>query len=369
MRVRSIVSLLAVPALGLGLVGLAIVASATGHAMAAGSGAPGRFAARQLISLGLAGLLGVMTARLGTRRVLGAAPALFVLALVATSAVFLPGVGVRAAGASRWLRLGPLTCNPAPLLIGAAGLLVAASPAGGGRRPAIHTWLAVALTVVAVLVLVAEPDFSSAAIALAVAVAALAGSGVAGRRLVPAAALMLVLLAVGASRFGYVGDRVHGFMAPERDRHGKGFEVLQLARTNASLSARGVGVGRGMARRHLYAPASDYVYAVVGEELGWTGALGVIAAWIAIGAGATFAVRATRSDPGARAVALAAATALAAPTALHVAVCRGWVPIIGVSMPFLSYDPALTIVAGGQLGLLVACALGGPPAQTAGVQA
>ena len=51
-----------------------------------------------------------------------------------------------------------------------------------------------------------------------------------------------------------------------------------------------------------------------------------------------------------------------APAALHVAVCRGWIPIIGVSMPLLSYDPALTVVSGAELGLLAAVALGGPAA-------
>jgi cell division protein FtsW (lipid II flippase) len=43
---------------------------------------------------------------------------------------------------------------------------------------------------------------------------------------------------------------------------------------------------------------------------------------------------------------------------LHVAVCRGWLPIIGVTMPLLSYDPTLTVASGGSLGLLVAIALG-----------
>jgi hypothetical protein len=47
-------------------------------------------------------------------------------------------------------------------------------------------------------------------------------------------------------------------------------------------------------------------------------------------------------------------------------VCRGWVPIIGVTMPLLSYDPALTVVSGGQIGLLVAIGMG--PKQPEGEQ-
>ena len=55
--------------------------------------------------------------------------------------------------------------------------------------------------------------------------------------------------------------------------------------------------------------------------------------------------------------AAACAAALLAPAALHIAVCRGWMPIIGVTMPFLSYDPALTVASGGEIGVLVAIAL------------
>jgi cell division protein FtsW len=350
--------LLALPALALGALGAAVVATAPGHLASAGAGAPAHFAARQIVGLVLAALAGLGAARLGIRQALRAAPALFVVALALTAAVFLPGIGVKAAGASRWLRLGPLSGNPAPLLIGAVGLLIAAWRCGRSPGPFARGSLTLGLTLAAVLVLVAEPDFSAAAVALAVAVAALAGGGVPLRRILPPAGVVLLLLAVGASRFGYVGGRIHGFLAPEQDRRGKGFEVLQLARTNASLSAAGVGLGHGAARRHLHAPASDYVYAVVGEELGYGGALGVAAAWIAIGAGAALAVRAARRDDGARATALAAATALLAPAALHIAVCRGLVPIIGVSMPFLSYDPVLTVVSGAELGLLAAIALG-----------
>jgi len=355
-------ALLALPALALGGLGVAVVATAPGRATSAGAGAPAHFAVRQTVALALAAVVGLAVARLGTRRALRAAPVLFVGALAITAAVFLPGVGVKAGGASRWLRLGPLSGDPAPLLIAAAGLLIAAWRAGTTRGALARAPVTLGLLFAALGLLVAEPDFSAAAVLLAVAVGALAGAGVPLRRVAPPAAIVLLLLAVGASRFGYVGGRIHGFLAPEQDRRGKGFEVLQLARANAGVSASGVGLGHGSARRHLHAPASDYVYAVVTEELGWLGALGVAGAWLAIAAGAVVAVRAARPDAGARAAALAATTALLAPAALHVAVCRGWIPIIGVSMPLLSYDPALTVVSGAELGLLAAVALGGPAA-------
>lgn len=359
----AIVTLLVVPAAALGVLGLALVASASpsGHPGAAGMGAPHHFAVREAIALVSGALLALGVARLGTRVLFRAAPGLFLLAFALTVAVFLPGVGVRAAGASRWLHAGPVSGNPAPFLIGAMGLLVASSRGGERRGLLARPTAVVALALLAIVVLVAEPDFSSAATALAVAIAALAGGGVASRRLAPAALVMLVALAIGASRFGYVGGRVHGFLAPERDRRGKGFEVLQLGKVNASLTTRGVGLGKGNARRHLSSPGSDYAFAVASEELGRRGGIGIVTAWTAIAAAAVLAARSARRDPALRAAALGAGAALLAPAALHLAVCRGMVPIVGVSMPFLSYDPALAVASGAEVGLVIAVVLGSTP--------
>src|SRR5580692_12260501 len=289
--------LLLVPALGLGALGLFIVAAAPARPGAAGVGAPAHFAARQLVGLGVGAALGALLGRLGTRRLFALAPALFLGTLAIALAVFGPGVGVRPGGARRWVHLGPLSGSPAPFLIGAAALLIAAARDPRSRR------LAAAAALLAVLALVLEPDFSAAAIALAVAFAALAGGGVEGRRLLPAAGLLLIALGIGATRFGYVENRIRGFRSPESDRRGKGFEVLALAHANAAGASHGVGLGHGSARHRLSSPASDYAFAVAGEELGRAGTFGVVAAWLAIGTGVVLAARSpsARHDPAARA--------------------------------------------------------------------
>jgi cell division protein FtsW len=369
-RRTAAVALLIVPAVGLGALGLAILASAGPRPGPPGLGAPHHFALRQAIAVVVGGVLGAVVVRVGIARVLRLAPALFVIALLATAAVFVPGVGVRAAGASRWLHLGPLSGSPAAFLIGATGLLMAAAWGGPpgparGRGASRSRALALALALFAVLVLVAQPDFSAAAVALCVTFAALAGAGVAGRRLVPAAAVLLLALVLGASRFGYVGSRIHGFLSPQSDRRGHGFEVLALARAKANAATGPSGLGQGSARRHLSSPASDYVFAIVNEELGAGGAWAVVGAWAAVAAGAALAARAAGGDERRRGVADACTAALLAPAALHIAVCRGWIPIVGVTMPFLSYDPALTVASGGEIGVLVALALAAQaPART-----
>jgi cell division protein FtsW len=354
------VALVAAPAAALGVLGVVMVASATAHQSTAAFGAPTHYVSRQVFALILAALIAVVFVELGPRRLLRAAPLIFAAALLSAFAVFAPGIGVHAAGANRWIHLGPFSGDPAPLLTAATALLVAAwaaAPAGAlaaaDARPRL---LAICMGALAVLVFVAEPDFSAAAVTAVVVLATLAGAGWGGRRLVPAAAATALALVLLASRFGYVSGRVTGFLAPQADRRGKGYEVLALARAHAAATPTGVGLGRGMARHRLSSPGSDYAFAIVNEEMGRLAAGGIAAAWVAVGVAAWLAARATR-EPRLRAAALGAGAAAVTPAALHIAVCQGWVPIIGVAMPLLSYDPVATVAAGAELGVVAAVAL------------
>ena len=220
-----------------------VVASATAHQSTAAFHAADHFASRQVFALILAAMVAIAFVELGPRRLLRAAPVTFACALLAAGAVFAPGVGVHAAGANRWLHVGPFSGNPAPLLTAATAMLMAAwsAPSRPTSDARAHVPLAVGLGALAVLTFVAEPDFSAAAITALVVLVALAGAGVGGRRLVPAAAATVIVLALVASRFGYVNGRVRGFLAPEADRRGKGFEVLALERAHASATRNGVG--------------------------------------------------------------------------------------------------------------------------------
>ncbi len=389
--------LLLVPAFALAALGVLMVTSTTARHATALFGDPHHFVVRQLIAMALGAAAAAAIVRAGPTRVLHAAPIIFIAALLAALAVFVPGIGVRAAGARRWLHVGALSGSPAPILTVAVALIVSAwgrdpidagdSPrpplvaaAGGDPPPDSATAVAVAvanadadaatdalprrtlslaMAFIAVLALVVEPDFSAAAIATAVGLAALAGLGFRGRRLVPAAAALVLALVLVASQFSYVSSRVHGFAAPERDRRGKGFEVLALAHATASATASGAGLGHGEARRRLSSPGSDYVFAIVTEEMGKTVARGVIAAWLSIAVAAALAAQ-RLGDRRLRALALSSGLAIVAPAALHIAVCTGLVPIIGVTMPLVSYDPAATLAAGAELGLIASIVLQAP---------
>ncbi|MEA2696897.1 MAG: cell division protein FtsW, partial [Myxococcales bacterium] len=220
---RRLVLLFSVPsALVLGGLGLLVAAAATSRQASAGANInvgleyPQHFVARHLIASALAIGAGFAMVRIGVDRLLRAAPYLFVVALVAGLAVFIPGIGVRAAGASRWLHIGPLSGGPAPFLTLGVALLLSAWGAPQPQPVAPDDGLprfvlALAMTFVAVLTLIVQPDFSAAGVTILVALVALAGLGVGGRWLIPAAAGLAVALGFVAAQFRYVGGRWHGF--------------------------------------------------------------------------------------------------------------------------------------------------------------
>ena len=274
--------------------GLLIVATAPAHPGAAGVGAATHFAARQLVGLGVGAALGGLLGRLGMRRLFALGPALFLAALVIALAVFAPGVGVRAAGARRWVHLGPLSGSPAPFLIGAVALVIAAARDPHARR------LATAAALLAVLALVLEPDFSRGGDrARRVALPRLAGGGVEGAGSSPRPGSCSSRSASGRRASEHVDSRIRRLSPRERPPRQGDSRCWRSRTPTRPAAAGGAGLGHGSARHRLSSPASDYAFAVVGEELGPRGALGVVAGWLAIGAGVVLAARApaARRDP------------------------------------------------------------------------
>lgn len=354
-RPRWALSLALVAAFALALAGMVIVSAVSPWP----EGDVFHFPFRHLVALLVASAVAVLVARRPPGDLLRVAPFLHLLALVAVAAVFVPGLGVRAAGAHRWLKVGAASFAPAPFLVWTTALLAAAWAPPRGRpsetegtlppvRRRVYLLGAVGL---ALFAFVMEPDFSAAGILGVTVLVVLAGVGWGSVRLIGSAIAGAVLLAVVASRFPYVAGRVAGFRAPAADRHGKGFEVLALERS--SVQSEGRGLGHGNARWLLSSPASDYAFAVAREELGRAGAVVMVGATLLGMVGAFFVGQAAgKKNRRLRALALGSGAALATPALLHVAVCSGFVPIVGVSWPLVSYDPGAVVAAGLSLGAL-----------------
>lgn len=270
--------------------------------------------------------------------------------------VLIPSVGERAGGAARWIEVGPLTVQPSEFAKLAVIVFAAALLAGRWKRLTDVRTLAIPLApvvgVVGALILL-QPDLGTAVIlVLAVFVLVFA----AGARLKH---LLVGALGAGVLGFalifaeGYRWSRFVAFLNPWADPQGGGYQSIQslIALTSGGPFGLGLGASR---QKWLYVPNAhtDFIYSIIGEELGLLGNLVVLALFGAlIVAGVRIAARAPDAFGrllGAGVVGLIGVQAL-----VNLGAVTGLLPITGVPLPFVSFGGSSLVVSMIAMGILV----------------
>jgi cell division protein FtsW len=216
------------------------------------------------------------------------APYLFLIGLALLVLVLIPGVGLKAGGSRRWLRLFVINPQPSEFMKLFAAMYVAdytvrKAAVMDSFRHGFFPMLMVMLVVGGLLL--REPDFGAFAVIAAISISILWLGGINGRIF----AGLLVLLVVGFVFLiwssPYRLERVIGFMDPWADPYGKGYQLSHALIAFGRGEWFGVGLGASV-EKLLYLPEAhtDFLLAVIAEELGFVGVLGVIAlfSWIVI---------------------------------------------------------------------------------------
>ena len=346
---------LLVVVLALTLLGIAMVFSASGIRALDTLDDPRYYLSWQSLWAGL-GVLGMFAAmRFDYHHYRALAIPLLALVVVLLVVVLVPGIGVRAGGAARWLRAGPVGLQPAELAKLALILYLAAWL--GGRRGAIATpaLLVPFFTVTAVLagLVVAEPDLGTAIVIVAIA---LTMYFVAGARLRVFAALAGLAVACGlavAVAQPYRLSRLTTFLDPWSDPRGTGFQTIQSLYGLALGGLFGEGLGAGREKfGYLPAPYTDSIFSVLGDELGLAGTLAVIVLFFVLGyRGISIALRA-RDATGAL-LAAGITTWLVLQAWVNMAVVASLVPMTGITLPFISYGGSSLCVGLIAVGILL----------------
>lgn len=323
------------------------------------------FIKKQLLfsGLGLAALLGVC--RVDYRRWASWAYPILGAAIALLAAVFIPGLGARAGGAQRWLHVGPLGFQPAELAKFAIIFFVAHQL--DRKKDRLHTVAAgvlshVLLPLPAFLLLLLQPDFGTTVMVCSVIFMLMFMAGVPKRYLFTALALAVaagVFLALGTA---YRRARVMTFIDPWRDPAGKGFQIIQsmLGLHNGSLF--GVGLGNGK-EKLFYLPEAhnDFIFAVIGEELGFLGIFGVVVAYLYFiyrGFRIAWNCHAKYQDLFGMLLASGITLALGLQGFVNMAVVMGLVPTKGLTLPFISYGGSAILVDLFAVGVLLSVARG-----------
>lgn len=275
----------------------------------------------------------------------------------------IPFFGTEVNGARRWLAVPGLgfRFQPAELAKCATVLAVAAVISTRDGREELSDRRALwagALAIPPIGLLVCQPDLGNAVL-LATLVAMLLV--VAGTRLVrlvaPGVAGVFAVVLYIASN-DYARRRVTGFMDPWQERLGDGFQLVQSFVAFGRGGLFGVGLGNGQ-QKLAYLPEAhtDFILALVAEELGLIGVLLVLAAFAALLVAGTRVARQAR-DRFSLLVAFGMTALLTVPALVNASVVMGLVPTKGLTLPFLSYGRTSLIVCCAALGLLLGVARG-----------
>ncbi len=343
------------------LLGLVMVMSAASVSDLRTSGSAWESFTRQAVFavVGFAGMLVAMRRHYRTWRSL-ALPFL-VVAFVLLALVLVPGVGVGVNGATRWLGAGSLRFQPSELAKLAMIVWTAAWLAEPKRHAAVHDdprvlrpVLLVVGTAAALLLL--QPNLGTLIITTGAVAVVVYLSGASLGRLLGWGALGLGAAAVAALGASYRRARVMAFLDPWADPANTGYQTIQSLVGIASGGLTGVGLGASRAKWGFLPYAhTDFIFAIIAEELGLIGALTVLALFVALG---LFGIRAALRAPDTFGMLLAAGitTWFVLQAVVNIGAVVGLLPITGVPLPFVSYGGTSLVVNLVAMGVLLSVA-------------
>ena len=349
-------------AVGLLMTGLVMVYSSS-IAIAEGSrmfgNQPHYFLIRHSIFLVIGGVASVMAFQIPTRLWQEGAPWLFLLGVVLLIAVLVPHIGKSVNGAQRWIMLGPINLQPSELMKLFAVLYAADYTARKLNDMASFKRGFVPMFIVMVLVgalLLREPDFGAFVVVVAIAMGILFLGGINVRLFAALTVLMGLAFVVLIMISPYRRDRIFGFMDPWQDAYGKGYQLSHALIAFGRGEWFGVGLGASV-EKLFYLPEAhtDFLLAVIAEELGLVGVVVVVALFavvvqrcIAIG---RQALQLGRIFPGLAAQGIG--IWLGVQATINMGVNMGLLPTKGLTLPLMIYGGSGIVANCLALGVLL----------------
>lgn len=282
------------------------------------------------------------------------------LAIVLLLATLLPGLGDSAGGAKRWINLGIVRFQPAELskilfIIFMAGYLSRHE----NELNRFKTGIIKPFLIVSAIsgLLLAQPDFGSAAVISMIAFSMVAMSGARLRHLILCGLVLALCASILIVSSPYRMSRVVSFMSPWADSSGKGYQLIQSLIAVGSGQVAGVGLGASQ-QKLFFLPAAhtDFIFAVIGEELGFIGCLAVLGVFLLF-LWRGFHIAKLRSNNVFHFSLAAGLTLLITlPALLNMGVVTGILPTKGLVLPLIGYGGTSLVSCLGAVGILIAVA-------------
>ncbi len=314
------------------------------------------FFRKQMIAMGTGAILLVVCSLLPSVFYRRMAYPLLGLTFVILVLVLIPGVGANRGGARRWIMLPGFAFQPSELAKLAMVFYLAHSMAK--KEEMIQTFSVGVLPHLIVSgifagVLLLEPDFGSVLILTMLLYFMLFIGGARLRHLLATGLMALPVLVYVMMTAEYRLRRLLSFLDPWADASGSGFHVVQslIAFGSGQIAGRGLGESR---QKLFYLPEAhtDFIYSVIGEELGLLGALAVLALFgVIILRG--FRLTAKIEEPFEQYLAFGLTVLLGLQALIHMGVVMGLMPTKGLVLPFISYGGSAMVLNLMEAGILL----------------
>lgn len=270
--------------------------------------------------------------------------------------VFVPGLQVASGGAARWLRLGPLSVQPAEfakltLVLYLAALLSGRAAREGRPHKALVPFLFIVGTVA--ILIASQPDVGTLVIVTGAAVFMYLAAGAPLSHLVGISLLSAAVLFALIRGAPYRLARFITFLRPGTDPTGIGYQVQQALLAIGSGGLWGLGLGRSRQKfSYLPEPATDAIFAVAAEELGFLRVVLLLLVYLVIILRG-YSIARFAPDHFGRLVAAGVTSWIFVQTIIHLGANTGLLPLTGVPLPFISYGGSALVSTLAGVGILL----------------
>jgi cell division protein FtsW len=338
------------------VVGLVMVGSASTVVSIQTYGSPYAILIREAMWMAIGGVALWLALRVDYHTLRRLAPTILLATFALLFVVLVPGLGVHAMGSSRWLGFGQFRLQPSELMKLALTLFAADFIAKRLDEDATDRRIIGPLVLVAgfaCALILAQPDMGTAMVVCLITLALMFVSGVRLGPVMKVMAALIGLAVVVALASPYRRTRLLSFLNPSAHGSSSGYQVLQSLIGLGSGHLFGMGIGGGQAQwGYLPNAHTDFIFSVIGEQLGIVGALsvlGLLACFLWLG---TRAATQARDRFGAL-LALGLVAWVASETLINVGAVIGVLPVTGIPLPFISFGGSSLVITMAAAGVLI----------------
>ncbi len=273
---------------------------------------------------------------------------ILVLSIILLSLVFIPEIGRSAGGARRWVKIGFFSFQPSEIAKFALILYMAESLTRKHSEE-IKTFIkgilpSLIILLVIFLLILKEPDFSTSLIILGISFIMLF---IGGTRIIQLFTLLVVAIPAGILillREEYRRIRLISFLDPWKDPLDSGFHIIQSLLALGSGGISGIGLGESR-QKFFYLPDqhTDFIFSIIGEELGFIGTLMIIVLFIVL-LWRGFRIAVNSVDKFGTLLAAGITAMITFQSIINIGVVTKIIPTTGITLPFISFGGSSLIV-------------------------